>query len=204
MTDIPFQFHRDDFGILDVVSAAEKLLHKFGTSFADRHRAERAVTGMTVAAQYHLSATCKFFTHERVYYRNVCRDVHAAVLFRRGQSENVVVLVYRAADCAKRIMTVRQNVRERKPFQPACFRTLNNADVRDVVRRDCVKSYVQIIAAVRAVRRVRRQYRIRHSALERFRNFLIGENAADFPQAFEFSVAIICAGSFYVNQCSSP
>lgn len=108
------------------------------------------------------------------------------------------------ADRAKRIMTVRQNVRERKPFQPACFRTLNNADVRDVVRRDCVKSYIQIIAAVRAVRRVRRQYRIRHSALERFRNFLIGENAADFPQAFEFSVAIICAGSFYVNQCSSP
>lgn len=75
-----------------------------------------------------------------------------AVLFRRGKAEDVVVLVDGAPHRAEGVMTVGQSVRERKFFQTARLRRLNDPDVGDIVRGDGVELDLQIFFVALVVR----------------------------------------------------
>lgn len=54
LADFAFELDRHDLGIGDVVCTSEQLLDKLRTALTHRHSAERAVTGVAVAAEYHL------------------------------------------------------------------------------------------------------------------------------------------------------
>ena len=133
------QITQHDFRGLDVVGVLQKLLDELRTAFADAHRAERAVTRVAVRAEDHVAAGGKLLTRVGMDDALVCRNVDAAVLLCRGETEDVVVLVDRAADGAKAVVAVGHGVRDREFLQSACARRLDDADVRDVVRDQRVK-----------------------------------------------------------------
>ena len=72
------------------------------------------------------------------------RDVDAAVLLRGGQAEDVVVLVDRPADGAEAVVTVCHHIGHRKLRQTAGLCRLDDADIGDVVRNECVKRDAQL------------------------------------------------------------
>ena len=60
-------------------------------------------------------------------------NVNAAVFLCRGQAEDVVVLVDRAADGAKAVVAVRQRVGEWELLHAGGPRLLDDADIGDIV-----------------------------------------------------------------------
>ena len=106
------QAYRYYIGILDVVGLADYLLDELGAALAYRHSAERAVARVGIGTQYHLSASREVFAHIGMYHRKMRGNVYAAVFFSGGQTVDVVVLVYSAAHRAKRVVAVRQHVRD--------------------------------------------------------------------------------------------
>ena len=93
-------------------------------------------------------------------------DEFAAVFFRGGKSEYVVILVDGSADRAQAVMTVGHGVTEREFLEPGRTRGLDDADVRDVVRGESVKGDVHSRSVLRAV--VRTEDLIGHRVLARF------------------------------------
>ena len=199
MTDVSRKSDRNDLGISDVVSAAEKLFYEFGTALSYCQSAESAVTGVTVAAENHFSCARKLFTHISMYDCHVCGNVNTAVLSCGGQAEYVVVFVYRASHGAQRVVTVRQHVRQRKTFKTACFRALNNSHVSDVVRSDGVETNMNWLALISARNAVSGQYRISHRAFEGLGNFLVRKRLSYFADAFEFTFVQIRSAFSDVN-----
>ena len=143
------QIAQHHFRGLHVVGVLEKLLDKLRTAFADAHRAERAVTRVAVRTEDHVAAGGELFTRVGVNDALVRGNVDAAVFLCRGKTEYVVVLVDRAADCAKRVVAVRHGVRDRELLEPAGACGLNDADVGDVVRNQRVETDVHNAAFVR-------------------------------------------------------
>ena len=95
----------------------------------------------------------------------MCGYEFTAVLNASRKTEAMIVLVYRAADGAERIVAVCEDVWYRKFFQSTRrARGLYDTDVRDVVRRHGVEFYFQLIAARDAVSA---QYAVRDSLLAR-------------------------------------
>ena len=140
-----FQINRGGLGARQVVGAAEQLLDELRPALADAHRAKRAVARVAVGAEYHAAAARHRLAHVGVYDSEMRGDEVAAEPFRRGEAEGVVVLVYRAADGAERIMAVRQYVGHREFFQTARHRRLDYADVGDVVRGEGVEAYFVLV-----------------------------------------------------------
>ena len=73
------------------------------------------------------------------------RHIDAAIAFRTGQAEHVIILVDRSADSAQRIMAVCQNIRDREFFQSGCTCCLNDSDEGDIMGDHLVKSDLQIL-----------------------------------------------------------
>ena len=146
VTRPPLQEDGDNFRPDGVVGPAQDLLHQLRAAFADPHAAQRAVAGVAVRTHDHLAATGHPFPHVLVDNRLVGRDVDAAVLLRRREAEEVVILVDRAADRAEAVMAVGQRVRDRKGFQPAGLGRLNDADIGDVVGGQRVETDFQPFA----------------------------------------------------------
>ena len=135
----------DDLRALDVIGAAEELLHELRSALADRHRSERAVARVAVGAEDHLSAAAHHLAHIRVNDRDVRRDIDAAVLLRGGETEYMVVLIDCAADRAEAVVTVGEYVRERELFESAGTGGLDYADICDIMRRHRVEFDFQIL-----------------------------------------------------------
>ena len=68
------------------------------------------------------------------------RDVYSAVLLRRGETEKVVVLVYRSADGAEAVVAVCKDIGYREALKPACPCRLDYPDVGYVVRCQSIKA----------------------------------------------------------------
>ena len=94
------------------------------------------------------------------------RDVDSAVFLCRRETENVVVLVYRSAYCAKRVVAVWENVGERELFKSARLCGLNNADVGYIVRCHSIELDVKKRIVSRYV--MRGEYRVCNSVFARF------------------------------------
>ena len=174
-----FQINRGGLGARQVVGAAEQLLDELRPALADAHRAERAVARVAVGAEYHAAAARHRLAHIGVYDREMRWDEVAAEPLRRGEAEGVVVLVYRAADGAERIMAVRQHVGHRKFFQPTRYSRLDYADVGDVVRGERVEAYFVLVRRSGGI--VRGDYPRRNRAARRLTGAL--------GQAFELARA---------------
>ena len=142
------------------------MFDEFGTALAHRHGAQRAVTGVGVAAQNHSAATAHLLAHISMDNRLVGRYENAAVTLCRGKSENVVVLVYRAAHRAQGVVAVGEHVRQGEFFQSARLGVLDNTHVSYVVRRHRVEFYLQRSALFRSFKGVvRAEHGVSHSAL---------------------------------------
>ena len=146
------QIYRDYGRFFYVVGFAEKLFYYLAAAFPDRHRAERAVSGMAVRTHYHCAAFCLSFAHITVDYAEICGNEVAAVFLCGGETEGVVVFVYSAADGAQRVMAVRERVWQRKLFHSRRFCRLNYAYVRYVVRCERVEADFKILPVAPVVR----------------------------------------------------
>ena len=104
----------DHAGIRDVISVFEELLAQLSAAFADRHRSERAVTGVGVGSEDHPAAAGHSLAHILMHNSDVRRNVDAAVFLRGRQAEHVVILVDRAADRAQGVVAVRQDIGKRE------------------------------------------------------------------------------------------
>ena len=91
------QVDRHHLRIADVIGLAEQLLDKLRAALSHRHGAERAVAGVGIRAEDHCAAFCQHFAGKLVDDREVRRDIHAAVLFRGGEAEDMIVLIDRPA-----------------------------------------------------------------------------------------------------------
>ena len=181
-----FKIHRYDFGHIHVVSLIEQLFDEFGSAFAYRHSAERAVTGMRVRTQNHTAAERAHFAHILVYDGDMRRNERASVLFRGGQTENVVVFVDCAAHGAQRVVAVGKSVRYGEFFKPRRLCRLYNPDVSYIVRSNLVEFYFQFSVFARNV--MRRQNSVSDGF---FRGVVIG-----FCRSHESSARIIHAVFF--------
>ena len=114
----------------NVVCAAEQLLNELGSALTHGNGAESAVAGMAVRAEYHLSAARKALAHYRVNDSLMCGNVDSAVLLCGGETENMVVLVYRTAYGAEAVMTVCEHVGN----VVRCHRVKTDAQVGRVLR----------------------------------------------------------------------
>ena len=103
---------------------------------------------MGVRAEDHGSALRHHLSRVLVNDREMRRNVDAAVFSRRGEAEDVVVLVDRPADRAERVVAVRQHVGDRERSQARCPRRLDDANVSDVMARQLVELDPEHIAAV--------------------------------------------------------
>ena len=72
-------------------------------------------------------------------------DVNAAVFFRRGEAEHVVILVDGAAHGAQAVVTVGEGVWNGELLHPGGPSLLNNAYIRDVVGHHGVKADLQML-----------------------------------------------------------
>ena len=77
------QMNRDDARISHVIGVVKQLLNQLAAAFADRHRPQRAVAGMTVGTEDHLAAAGHHFAHILVDNRQMRGNVGAAIFFRR-------------------------------------------------------------------------------------------------------------------------
>ena len=157
-----FQFYGYYFGVLQIVSFTDDLFYKFGTAFAYRHCAQSAVTSMGIGTQNHFTRGGEVFAHKSMYDGKMRRNVNTAVFFSRSQTENVVVLVDRAAYGAKRVVTVGQDVRNGKFFQSYRTSRLNDTYVGDVVRSQSVEFDSDSLSGFGCDLGMRGDYFIRH------------------------------------------
>ena len=158
-----FEFHRYDAGIGDVICTPEQLLDKLRTALAHRHGAERAVTGVTVAAQDHLPRRREHLAHIAVDDGLVGGHINAAVLLCGGKPEDVIVLIDGAAHRAQTVVAVGEHIRHRELLEPARPRGLDDADIGDVVGRHGVELHPECRVIARGV--VGGEHGIRHGAL---------------------------------------
>ncbi len=135
----------DHLRAFDVIGLVQELLHQLRAALAHGHCAERAVSGMRVGAEDHAPALRQHLTRVLVDDSEVRRHIDAAVLLRGREAEHVVILVDRAADCAERIVAVREDVGHGELRKARCPRRLNDADVGDVVRSELVKTDGQLV-----------------------------------------------------------
>ena len=130
---------------LDIIGAVQKLLDQLRPALADGHCTERAITRVAVRAEDHLSAAAHHFAHILMDDRLMRGHINASVFFRGGQPEHVVVLIDCAANGAQAVVAVGQHIRQREPLKPRRARRLDDADIRDVVRRHRVKFDLQLV-----------------------------------------------------------
>jgi len=78
-------------------------------------------------------------------------DIGSAELLRGGETEEVVVLVDRAAHGAEAVVAVGQRVRHGKFLQAARDGGLQNADISNVVRDQVVEAELHLFAAADVV-----------------------------------------------------
>ena len=148
------QIHRDDARIGDVIRIAKQLLDKLSAALSDGQRPQRPVARVAVRPEDHLSAARVHLAHVLVNYREMRRYENAAVFFRRGQAEYVIILVDRSADRTQRIVTVRHHIGKREFFESGRSRRLNDPDERDVVARHRVEALLQMIHVIRRIVRL--------------------------------------------------
>ena len=100
---------------------------------------------MAVRSEDHLSAACQHLTRILVDDCLMRRNIDAAVFLCAGQSEHVVILIDRAAHCTETVVTVCQNVRNRKFLESRSTRCLDDPDECNIVGRQLVKLDLQIL-----------------------------------------------------------
>ena len=133
------QIDQHDLGQVRVPRVPEELLGELRPALAHGHGAERAVARMRIRAQDHRAAGRHLLARVGMDDALVGGHVDAAVFLGRGQAEDVIVLVDRAADGAEAVMAVGQRVGNGKFPHAAGPGLLDDADVGDVVRKHGVK-----------------------------------------------------------------
>ena len=106
---------------------------------------------MAVGTEQHFAAAGHHLARVLVNDCLICRYVIAAVFDCRGQTEDVVVFVDRAADGAEAVMTVRQHIGDREAGQTARSCRLDDADVGDIVRNQTVEGDMQLSVVRRMI-----------------------------------------------------
>ena len=72
------------------------------------------------------------------------RHIDAAVFLRTGQAKHVVILIDGPADGAKTVVTIRQNIGNRKLFQPAGSGCLDDSYKGNIMRSQFVEFNLQL------------------------------------------------------------
>ena len=147
LPDAAGEINRDHPGPANVIGPVQQLLHQLRTALAHRHRAQRAVPRMAVGSQHHPSAAGQHFPRVLMNHRLHRGHIDAAVLLRRGQSEDMIVLIDRPAHRAERVVAVRQHIGKREPGQSGRPCRLNDADIGDIMRCQCVETDLQLVHA---------------------------------------------------------
>ena len=129
----------------DVISVFQQLLYQLAAAFTDTHGAVAAVSCVGVAAEDHFSAAGQLLSRKLVDDGLVCRHIDAAVLFRRGKAESMVILIDGAAHRAEAVVAVRQRVGDGKFLQPGSSRCLDDTHIGDVVGDQRIKGEMQVL-----------------------------------------------------------
>ena len=95
------QINRDDARISHVIGVVKQLFNQFASAFADGHRPQRTVAGMTVRSEDHFAAAGHHLAHVLVDNCQMRRNVDAAIFFGRRQAEHMVIAVNGTADRAQ-------------------------------------------------------------------------------------------------------
>ena len=138
--------NEDNLGSVDVPSVAQQLLHELTTAFAHAHVTERAVAGVAVATQDHVTALHHRLAGKLVDNGLVGGHVYAAVLLGCRQTEHVVILVDRAAHGTQRVVAVGHCIGQGELLETTGAGGLDNAHVGDVVRHHRVEADAHLLA----------------------------------------------------------
>ena len=117
----------------DIIGIGEQLFHQLRAALAHAHGAKGAVTGMAVRAQDHAAATAHGLPGVAVDDALVGGHVDAAVFFRGGQAEHMVVLVDGAANGAKAVVAIGHGIGQGEAFHAAGPGALDDAHIGDIV-----------------------------------------------------------------------
>ena len=132
-------------GVLHIPGVFQKLLAKLRAALAYGHGAQGPVPGVGVRAQDHLSAACHLLSCIRVDDALVGGNVDAAVFFRGGETEDMVILVDGAAHGTEAVVAVGQGVGNGKFPQAGGPGLLDDAHVGDIVGNHGVEADAQIL-----------------------------------------------------------
>ena len=131
----PVQIDGDHLGTSHIVGVLQKLLYQLAAAFSHGHGAQRPVAGVAVRTQDHLSAARHHLPHVLVDHRDVRGNIDAAVFFRRGEAEHVVIFVDGAAHRAEGVVAVGQHIGQGKMVHARGLGRLHNSHKGDVMGR---------------------------------------------------------------------
>ena len=120
--------------IRHIVSVAQQLLYQLAAALAYSHGAQSAIAGVAVGTQDHLSASGHHLTHILMDYRNMRRNIDAAVFFCSRKAEHVVILIDGAAYRTQRIMAVGQHIGNGELFHAGCLCRLDDSHKSNIMR----------------------------------------------------------------------
>ena len=143
--------HQDHLGRCQVVGVPQQLLDDLTAALAYAQGAQRAVAGVTVGAQHHFTAAGQHFPGILVDDRLVGGHIVAAVFYRGGQTEGVVVGVDGAAHGAQAVVAVGEHIGHRELRQTAGLGGLDHAHIGDIVGDETVERQVQQAVAAAGV-----------------------------------------------------
>ena len=123
---------------------SEELLDQLGAALAHTHGAQRAVAGVRVGAQDHLTAARQLLACIGVDDRLVGGDVDTAVLLGGGETEDVVILVDGAAHGAQGVVAVGHGIGNGEFLQTGGLGGLDDTHVGDVMGNEAVKLQMEL------------------------------------------------------------
>ena len=129
----------------DVIGVFEQLLDQLRPAFANREGTKRAIARVAVRTQNHPPATRELFARIAVDDAQVCGHIDAAVFFRGGKPEYMVVLIDGAADGAEAVVAVGHRIGHGEFSQSARPRGLHDADIGDVVRNQRIETQPELL-----------------------------------------------------------
>ena len=137
------EVYQNDLGVVDVPGVLQQLLGQFRAALAHGHGAESPVPGVGIGAQDHGAALRHLLSCIGVDDGLVGGDIDAAVLFRGGEAEDMVVLIDGAAHGAQAVVAVGQGVGDGELLHPGGPGLLDDAHIGDVVGHHSVKADLQ-------------------------------------------------------------
>ena len=138
-----FQVNSNNTRHIDVISLRKKLFYQLTSAFSHCHGSQSAISGMTVRAKNHFSASGQHFTGILVNHGLMRRYINTAVFFCTGKSKHMVIFIDRSAYCTQRVMAVCQYIGNREFFQTGRSGRLNNSYKGNIMRCQFIEFNLQ-------------------------------------------------------------